>query len=200
MADTVCLALPAGEIGMLAGWTGVICYTLQIYFDFSGYSDMAIGLDACRISFPRKLQLSVQSRPSRSSAPVHFAVRLVPRLFIFRPAAIKRECADVAQPFSSLVFFATGSGNGVRGRSSSGDCGTACFPCLEDCGAIPDKLKGKRIGQLYTPLVVVLGFTLFRGVITLCKSGAMYAAMFSGIGPHWLGTAAVRKIYACVLH
>lgn len=25
-------------------WLGVICYTLQIYFDFSGYSDMAIGL------------------------------------------------------------------------------------------------------------------------------------------------------------
>ena len=43
MADTV-FALPAGEIGMLAGWTGAICYTLQIYFDFSGYSDMAIGL------------------------------------------------------------------------------------------------------------------------------------------------------------
>ena len=29
---------------MLAGWTGAVCYTLQIYFDFSGYSDMAIGL------------------------------------------------------------------------------------------------------------------------------------------------------------
>ena len=43
MADTV-FALPAGEIGMLAGWTGAICYALQIYFDFSGYSDMAIGL------------------------------------------------------------------------------------------------------------------------------------------------------------
>ncbi|MGC4085284.1 MAG: hypothetical protein QM736_24975 [Vicinamibacterales bacterium] len=25
-------------------WLGVVCYTLQIYFDFSGYSDMAIGL------------------------------------------------------------------------------------------------------------------------------------------------------------
>ena len=25
-------------------WLGIICYTLQIYFDFGGYSDMAIGL------------------------------------------------------------------------------------------------------------------------------------------------------------
>ena len=28
----------------LTAWLGIICYTLQIYFDFSGYSDMAIGL------------------------------------------------------------------------------------------------------------------------------------------------------------
>ena len=43
MADTV-FALPGGEIGMFAAWMGAICYTLQIYFDFSGYSDMAIGM------------------------------------------------------------------------------------------------------------------------------------------------------------
>lgn len=36
-------ALREGE-GMLSGWVGLACYTLQIYFDFSGYSDMAVGL------------------------------------------------------------------------------------------------------------------------------------------------------------
>jgi len=30
--------------GMLTGWVGILAYTLQIYFDFSGYSDMALGL------------------------------------------------------------------------------------------------------------------------------------------------------------
>ncbi len=30
--------------GFISGWLGLMCYTLQIYFDFSGYSDMAIGL------------------------------------------------------------------------------------------------------------------------------------------------------------
>ena len=30
--------------GTAAAWLGLLCYTLQIYFDFSGYSDMAIGL------------------------------------------------------------------------------------------------------------------------------------------------------------
>lgn len=32
------------ELSVLASWLGVIAYTFQIYFDFSGYSDMAIGL------------------------------------------------------------------------------------------------------------------------------------------------------------
>lgn len=33
-----------GEAGTAAAWVGILAYTLQIYFDFSGYSDMAIGL------------------------------------------------------------------------------------------------------------------------------------------------------------
>ncbi len=32
------------EISVVTSWIGIICYTLQIYFDFSGYSDMAVGL------------------------------------------------------------------------------------------------------------------------------------------------------------
>ncbi len=36
--------LPAAELGTAIVWFGVLVYTLQIYFDFSGYSDMAIGL------------------------------------------------------------------------------------------------------------------------------------------------------------
>jgi alginate O-acetyltransferase complex protein AlgI len=46
------VAVPADQIFALSGdlmtpaiaWLGVLCYTLQIYFDFSGYSDMAVGL------------------------------------------------------------------------------------------------------------------------------------------------------------
>lgn len=52
LADTVAeystpvfKAAAAGEmVGFLAAWSGVLAYTFQIYFDFSGYSDMAIGL------------------------------------------------------------------------------------------------------------------------------------------------------------
>ncbi len=42
-ADKI-FALPAAELSTAHAWLGIVCYTLQIYFDFSGYSDMAIGL------------------------------------------------------------------------------------------------------------------------------------------------------------
>lgn len=38
------LAQQGETIGLLAAWRAAICYTLQLYFDFSGYSDMALGL------------------------------------------------------------------------------------------------------------------------------------------------------------
>jgi alginate O-acetyltransferase complex protein AlgI len=38
------LSFDAGSLGMLDAWYGVTAYAFQIYFDFSGYSDMAIGL------------------------------------------------------------------------------------------------------------------------------------------------------------
>src|SRR5208283_144930 len=36
--------MPRGDLSFGAAWLGAVCYGLQIYFDFSGYSDMAIGL------------------------------------------------------------------------------------------------------------------------------------------------------------
>lgn len=43
IADTV-FALEVSQLSTSTAWLGIVCYTLQIYFDFSGYSDMAIGL------------------------------------------------------------------------------------------------------------------------------------------------------------
>lgn len=42
-ADLV-FSIPSGELTAGLTWLGILCYTLQIYFDFSGYTDMAIGL------------------------------------------------------------------------------------------------------------------------------------------------------------
>jgi alginate O-acetyltransferase complex protein AlgI len=42
-ADAI-FALPASQLSSATAWIGLVCYALQIYFDFSGYSDMAVGL------------------------------------------------------------------------------------------------------------------------------------------------------------
>ncbi len=42
-ADKI-FGMPLAELSTGHAWLGIVCYTLQIYFDFSGYSDMAIGL------------------------------------------------------------------------------------------------------------------------------------------------------------
>ena len=41
---TKAMVVSAAELSMAAAWLGLLCWSLQIYFDFSGYSDMAIGL------------------------------------------------------------------------------------------------------------------------------------------------------------
>ncbi len=43
VADSV-FALPVSELTFPVAWVGIVAYSFQIYFDFSGYSDMAIGL------------------------------------------------------------------------------------------------------------------------------------------------------------
>ena len=43
IADYI-FSLPSSELTFATVWIGIVCYALQIYFDFSGYSDMAIGL------------------------------------------------------------------------------------------------------------------------------------------------------------
>ncbi len=43
VADRI-FAADVNYMGMSVAWVGILCYTLQIFFDFSGYSDMAIGL------------------------------------------------------------------------------------------------------------------------------------------------------------
>lgn len=59
LADT---AFGAAELFMLDAWIGVIAYAFQIYFDFSGYSDMAIGLGLLLgFTFPKNFESPYKS-------------------------------------------------------------------------------------------------------------------------------------------
>ncbi|KHK01876.1 MBOAT family O-acyltransferase [Desulfovibrio sp. TomC] len=61
-------AAAGGPLGSAAAWAGVLAYTFQIYFDFSGYSDMAIGL---ALLFKIELPVNFDS-PYKSRSIVEF--------------------------------------------------------------------------------------------------------------------------------
>lgn len=68
-ADPVFSAVAQGQIvGPVAAWAGALAYTLQIYFDFSGYSDMAVGLS---MMFGIKLPINFNS-PYKSKNIIDF--------------------------------------------------------------------------------------------------------------------------------
>jgi D-alanyl-lipoteichoic acid acyltransferase DltB (MBOAT superfamily) len=74
LADGVARFVPfafgaeAAEPGLVAAWTGALAYTLQLYFDFSGYSDMAVGLSRL---FGVDLPLNFAS-PYKSTSIIEF--------------------------------------------------------------------------------------------------------------------------------
>jgi alginate O-acetyltransferase complex protein AlgI len=60
LADT---GFDAGSLGAVDAWLGVLAYAFQIYFDFSGYSDMAIGLGLMMgFTFPKNFDSPYRSR------------------------------------------------------------------------------------------------------------------------------------------
>lgn len=80
-----------GDIGMLTAWVGSIAYTLQLYFDFSGYSDMAIGLG---FLFGIKLPLNFNSPLKATSIQDfwrrwHMTMTRFFTTYVFTPMAMK---------------------------------------------------------------------------------------------------------------
>ena len=110
MAKKVLLANPCGKIadtafaaaslGALDAWQGLFAYAFQIYFDFSGYSDMAIGLGAdARLHVPQELRLALPGRiDHRLLAPLaHVALDLAARLPL-HPARRQPQGRDAHLP------------------------------------------------------------------------------------------------------
>ncbi|MGO5028675.1 MBOAT family O-acyltransferase [Candidatus Agathobaculum pullicola] len=195
MADAV-FALPAGEIGMFAAWMGAICYTLQIYFDFSGYSDMAIGMGRMfgfhfleNFDYPYTAT-TIQEFWRRW----HISLSTWFRDYLYIPLGGNRKGRVRTWVNRVIVFFTTGLWHGANWTFVLWGLWHGLFSVLEDSGIVPARrLKGRVLGHLYTMLVVVLGFTLFRAA-SLAQAGAMFSAMFTGIGLHWAGTVTVCSL------
>ena len=108
IADTVApianaaFGAPMGQLDTRTAWVGALAYTVQIYFDFSGYSDMAIGLGPdVRVPPAGELRPPLLGHlRDRLLAPVaHVAVAVVPRLLL-HPARGQPwwDGADLPQP------------------------------------------------------------------------------------------------------
>ena len=84
------LAETQQRVGMAAGWLAATCYVLQIYFDFSGYSDMAIGLARM---FGVKLPLNFHS-PYRAANIAefwrrwHMTLQRIVYGYVFQPLSL----------------------------------------------------------------------------------------------------------------
>lgn len=197
MADAV-FALPAGEIGMFAAWMGAICYTLQIYFDFSGYSDMAIGMGRMfgfhfleNFDYPYTAT-TIQEFWRRW----HISLSTWFRDYLYIPLGGNRKGKVRTWVNRVVVFFTTGLWHGANWTFVLWGLWHGLFSVLEDSGVVPvRRLKGRALGHVYTMLVVILGFTLFRAE-SLGQAGAMFAAMFTGVGLEWAGTVTVCSFLA----
>jgi alginate O-acetyltransferase complex protein AlgI len=167
------VAGPADHVFGMAGpqltaghaWLGLVCYTLQIYFDFSGYSDMAIGLGRMfGFRFPENFRFpyaadSVQSFWRRW----HISLSTWFRDYLYVPlggnrGGTRREYANLIS-----VFFLCGLWHGASWNFVVWGLWHGFFLVLERLG-LGRRLEGTwlPLRHVYTLGVVMLGWVLFR--------------------------------------
>ena len=180
VADAV-FALEAGELDFRLAWLGAVCYTLQIYFDFSGYSDMAIGLGRLfGFRFLENFNLPYTACSIKDFwRRWHISLSSWFRDYLYIPLGGNRKGARRTGLNKLLVFFATGLWHGANWTFVLWGLWHGLFSTLEGAGVIPRRLRTGLPGRVYTMLVVILGFTLFRAE-TLSDAGVMFSAMFTG--------------------
>ena len=180
VADAV-FAMTAAELDFRLAWLGAVCYSLQIYFDFSGYSDMAIGLGRLfGFRFLENFDLPYSAKSIKEFwRRWHISLSSWFRDYLYIPLGGSRRGKGRTGLNKFLVFFATGLWHGANWTFVLWGLWHGLFSALEGAGAIPRRLRESRLGHVYTLLVVVLGFTLFRAE-DLAAAGAMFTAMFTG--------------------
>ena len=196
VADTV-FKFSAGELGMLASWIGAICYALQIFFDFSGYSDMAIGLGKIfgfdfkeNFNYPY-IAYSIQDFWRRW----HISLSTWFKEYVYIPLGGNRKGKFRTVLNKLIVFFLTGLWHGANFTFILWGMIHGLFQLLETYQIIPTQKKWfKYVGHIYTLLVVVITFVLFRAD-TIGQGIGIIANMFNGAK----GIASVNaEVLGCV--
>jgi alginate O-acetyltransferase complex protein AlgI len=163
VADEV-FALDANVLDASTAWLGALCYTAQIYFDFSGYSDMAIGL-GLMFGF-RFLENFDYPYVARSVTEFwrrwHISLSSWFRDYLYIPLGGNR--GGRARTYFNLlaVFFLCGLWHGAAWNFVVWGLYHGAFLVAERIAHGAERGRGTWLGLLYTLLVVVVGWVFFR--------------------------------------
>ena len=158
-------ALPAEALTPVYTWTGMICYAMQIYFDFAGYTDMAIGLALLfGIRLPENfdtpyLAVSVTDFWRRW----HKSLSSWFRDYVYIPLGGSR-CGKARQVFNLFVVWSlTGLWHGASWTFLCWGLWFFVLLTLEKLwlGSVLQKLP-RFVGHLYAVLAVLIGWAFFN--------------------------------------
>lgn len=147
-------------------WLAAITYTLQIYFDFSGYSDMAIGLGKMfGFDFPENFNLPYISQSiTEFWRRWHISLSTWFKEYLYIPLGGNRK-GKIRQYINLIiVFFATGLWHGASFNFIAWGLYYGAFLIVEKMFLLKilKNNKLKFINSIYTLLVVIVGWVLFR--------------------------------------
>lgn len=149
---------------MAIAWLGAVAYTLQIYFDFSGYSDMAIGLGKIfGFTFPENFLHPYESKSiTEFWRKWHVTLSSWFRQYVYIPLGGNRT-GKIRLIFNLfLVWFLTGFWHGAGWNFILWGIYYFCFLLLEKMVLQKWMEKWKSIFlHIYTMLVVLIGWVLF---------------------------------------
>jgi alginate O-acetyltransferase complex protein AlgI len=177
-ADQI-FAMPAAELTAAHAWTGIACYTLQIYFDFSGYSDMAIGLGRMfGFRFPENFNYPyIASSIQDFWRRWHMSLSAWFRDYVYIPLGGNRTTTGRLYFNLLLVFFLCGLWHGAAWTFVVWGLFHGAFLVIERVGlAARLEVLPHPVRHLYALIVVMVGWVFFRAD-TLGGATAMLSAM-----------------------
>ena len=171
--------------GLSAGlaWIGAACYALQIYFDFSGYSDMAIGL-ARMFGFELKENFNypyISQSIKEFWRRWHISLSTWFKEYLYIPLGGNRKGLVRTGINMTIVFFCTGIWHGAAWNFLVWGLFNGFFLLLETYHVLTPSKWPRVFRHLYSALVFIIGFTIFRAE-TMAYAWQYIVQMFSGGG------------------
>lgn len=158
-------AIAPHNLPVSAAWLGIVCYTIQIYFDFSGYSDMAIGIGKMLgFNFPENFNYPYVARSIREFwQRWHISLSTWFRDYLYIPLGGNKKGKLLTYRNMFIVFFVTGLWHGASWNFIVWGMLHGVFLALERLGLSRILEKLPRIVQhAYTLFVVMIAWVFFR--------------------------------------